>query len=344
VPAFTSRFWFCAGSPSCQDLLKYEVSSRHPDLRFAFSRPGLLTFKSPADLLATAPIHAHLAILGGLSIGGAKSQGDLVPLVRQAGLGADGGVAVEAYAWPTDEEDEPVSHEQLLVVKQAALEELGGRADGAGVALGIVVPPPAHPDYGYWVFVRTRGPAPISVEKVTPPLAAPSRAYSKLVEALAYFGIQPSAGEAVLELGAAPGGATLALLERGLSVVAVDPAKMDPSLEALAAERGLQLRHLEKPAQALTSSDLSGLFSPARWLVSDMNLAPPVAVQQILRARALIKKTLRGAILTLKLNDTSAVDTLPRVLVDLERAFGHAPRVAHLPSHRREVVAVLGAF
>lgn len=160
---------------------------------------------------------------------------------------------------------------------------------------------------------------------------------------MAHFRITLRPGEAVLELGAAPGGATLALLERGQAVVAVDPAKMDERLAPLAAERGLILRHVGKPAQALASSDVSGLPSPVRWLVSDMNLAPPVAVQQLLRARALVKKTLRGAIVTLKLNDKAALDTLPKVLTELERAFESAPQVAHLPSHRREVVAVIGA-
>ncbi|HEX4204653.1 MAG TPA: SAM-dependent methyltransferase [Ktedonobacteraceae bacterium] len=57
-----------------------------------------------------------------------------------------------------------------------------------------------------------------------------SRAEFKLLEALDVFGVSlPSEGRA-LDLGAAPGGWTRLLLEAGMSVVAVDPARLDPRL------------------------------------------------------------------------------------------------------------------
>ena len=57
-----------------------------------------------------------------------------------------------------------------------------------------------------------------------------SRAEFKLLEALETFGVAlPSQGLA-LDLGAAPGGWTRLLLEEGLHVVAVDPAKLDERL------------------------------------------------------------------------------------------------------------------
>ena len=57
-----------------------------------------------------------------------------------------------------------------------------------------------------------------------------SRAEFKLLEALETFGVTlPERGHA-LDLGAAPGGWTRLLLEAGLKVVAVDPAKLDPRL------------------------------------------------------------------------------------------------------------------
>lgn len=333
-----ARFWLCAGAPDCQDLLKYEVLSRHPELRFAFSRPGLLTFKAERELTTTTRIESQLAILSGLSLGGAKTLDEVAPLVQKAWRSPPG---IRAHAWPMAEGDEPMDPSELVRVEGHVRAQLE-ITPSAEHELGILVPPALHPEYGYWAFVRAAG-APTPTERVTPPEASPSRAYSKLVEALTHFQIRLEAGQTVLELGAAPGGATLALLERGLSVVAVDPAKMDARLAPLAQEKRLLLRHIERTAQSLTAADIGGLPSPVSWLVSDMNLAPPVAVQQLLRARALVKKTLRGAILTLKLNDTAAVDTLPKVLVELERAFGQAPKVAHLPSHRREVVAVIGA-
>lgn len=57
-----------------------------------------------------------------------------------------------------------------------------------------------------------------------------SRAEFKLLEALEAFGVTlPSQGSA-LDFGAAPGGWTRLLLQAGMRVVAVDPAKLDPRL------------------------------------------------------------------------------------------------------------------
>ncbi len=55
---------------------------------------------------------------------------------------------------------------------------------------------------------------------------APSRAYRKLEEALVWADITPEPGSIAVELGAAPGGAALALAKRGVSVNAIDPAAM----------------------------------------------------------------------------------------------------------------------
>lgn len=59
-----------------------------------------------------------------------------------------------------------------------------------------------------------------------------SRAEFKLLEALEIFGLSlPERGPA-LDLGAAPGGWTRLLLEAGMSVIAVDPARLDPRLSS----------------------------------------------------------------------------------------------------------------
>lgn len=57
-----------------------------------------------------------------------------------------------------------------------------------------------------------------------------SRAKFKLLEAEQRFGLDFAAYRTALDIGAAPGGWTSLLLERGLRVTAVDPAAMHPSL------------------------------------------------------------------------------------------------------------------
>jgi 23S rRNA (cytidine2498-2'-O)-methyltransferase len=65
-----------------------------------------------------------------------------------------------------------------------------------------------------------------------------SRAEFKLLEALEVFGISLPENGRALDLGAAPGGWTRLLLDAGLSVIAVDPANLDPRLA-----RRKQLEH-----------------------------------------------------------------------------------------------------
>lgn len=57
-----------------------------------------------------------------------------------------------------------------------------------------------------------------------------SRAEFKLLEALEVFGLTLPSGGTALDMGAAPGGWSRLLLEAGLHVVAVDPARLDPRL------------------------------------------------------------------------------------------------------------------
>ncbi len=82
-----------------------------------------------------------------------------------------------------------------------------------------------------------------------------SRAYFKLEEALDLAGVDDDLhGSRALDLGAAPGGWTEVLLDRGASVVAVDPGALD---ESVGARPGV--RHIQKKSQAARADgDLEG--------------------------------------------------------------------------------------
>jgi 23S rRNA (cytidine2498-2'-O)-methyltransferase len=130
----------------------------------------------------------------------------------------------------------------------------------------------------------------------------------------------------------------VALLERGVNVIAVDPGDMDPRVAALAEERGLRFEHL-----ALAAGKLDKSVLPPRidYLLSDMNLAPPVALRYVSRLVGMLRGSLRGAFLTLKLNDQAMVDALPSFTAKLAELGLGTPRLVQLPSHRQEVAAVL---
>ena len=67
------------------------------------------------------------------------------------------------------------------------------------------------------------------VPRIAPPEEMVSRAYLKMAEALEWSAIPLARGEVCVELGCSPGGAAQALLERGLFVIGIDPAEVDPT-------------------------------------------------------------------------------------------------------------------
>ena len=99
---------------------------------------------------------------------------------------------------------------------------------------------------------------------------APSRAAMKLDEALAELGHEPGPGETCADLGAAPGGWTQRLVERGARVLAVDPGRLRPELE-----RHPKVRHVAGSAFAFEPDE------PVDWLFCDMAWRP-LEVAQLL--------------------------------------------------------------
>jgi 23S rRNA (cytidine2498-2'-O)-methyltransferase len=163
------------------------------------------------------------------------------------------------------------------------------------------------------------------------PPEAPSRAYRKLEEALAWSGAPVRAGDVAFEIGCAPGGASYALLHRGVHVVGVDPAPVSSIVAAFPGPA--TFRHLKMPVGAVPRAAL-----PPRveWLVLDVSLAPQVALRSIQRFIPPFRKTLRGALLTLKLNDWKLADQIP-ALLERVRALGFREvRATQLPSNRQE--------
>ncbi|GAB4206580.1 MAG: 23S rRNA (cytidine(2498)-2'-O)-methyltransferase RlmM [Sandaracinaceae bacterium] len=96
----------------------------------------------------------------------------------------------------------------------------------------------------------------------------PSRAARKVEEALAWMGVAPGVGEVCVDLGAAPGGWSWALLERRARVIAVDPAELRPDV---ARHRGL--RHENRSAFGYEPEE------PVDWLFCDMAWRPLEAAQ-----------------------------------------------------------------
>ncbi len=340
-------FAYATTSPGSEAWLKREVARTHPSLRPAFGRPGLVTFKAAASTLsADFALESAFARSSGAAIGSLEDEAAIAELAQRAAqrLGAPLVLAVAprvAGAWA---ELDASARAQASAVADA----LADRARGAlicalphpGQRVFDVFIAPGEPSFvGLHSHTASRAPHPGGLLPAALPPAAPSRAYLKLAEAVLRFGLDLRAGEAALELGCAPGGISLALLERGIEVLGVDPGAMDPRVAdaAQSATNRGSFRHLAEPVGALKRADLP---RPLHWIVSDMNLAPRVVLRYVERAVGPSRGTLLGAIVTLKLNEPAMIDELPE-LAERLRSMGFARiHLAQLPSNRQELCAL----
>ncbi len=156
-----------------------------------------------------------------------------------------------------------------------------------------------------------------------------SRAKKKLLEALDVFSIAlPKTGRA-LDLGAAPGGWTQALLEQGLSVTAVDPAALDHRLSSP------KLEHYRGTAERFLASQPRAGFG---LIVNDMRLDARDTARLLISVAELLAPS--GSILTtLKLPERGFVQVLDAALDLLREHF--RVRARQLFHNRSEVTAVL---
>jgi 23S rRNA (cytidine2498-2'-O)-methyltransferase len=325
-------FVFASCATGCEAHIKDDVAHDLPALRLAFSRPGLVTFKIDGDVPAEVPRPSPWARVWGASVGRADHVG-----------GALAAVPAEArrlHVYARDPEAEGVGAQVADV--EAVLRESGRFADGSQAADGelvadVIVAPGEHWFLGVHRHGPGRSPFPGGALPVAIPDDAPSRAFAKIEQAIAWAGLPVAPGHIAVEIGSAPGGAAYALARRGVTVWGVDPGAMAPHVLAYRGHSGARVHHVQ---ETLASVRWEMLPRSADWLLLDVNLAPPVAIHGLARLVPAWKKKLRGAVLTLKMNDAAM---RRGVTTWLERiaAFGFDDvQVTHLPSNHTELCVV----
>ncbi|RED60292.1 SAM-dependent methyltransferase [Cohnella lupini] len=152
-----------------------------------------------------------------------------------------------------------------------------------------------------------------------------SRAAFKLLEAERAFNLPLDRFSNALDLGAAPGGWTSVLLDRGMKVTAVDPAEMDPSLEYHP-----KLRHIRSNA-----ADVS--FAPGSFdlLVCDMSWDPH-HTRRIVSELAPALSAGASGIITLKLMYKKPLQSINDLMEDYSHEFD-VRKVKQLFHNREEV-------
>lgn len=340
-----AQFAYCVCQPGAEPALKDEVAARLPAWRFAFSRPGFVTFKLPEPTPPESfdPLRLTFARATGVSFG--RFDGDAEDVAS---------LAEQAWAMPAVQEQIAAGPVRLQVWRRdsqlpgddgvepgptpesvAALEALTATApDGALAADARVSLDVALVEAGQWWvgahLIRSRtdrwvGGAP----RINQPEHAVSRAYLKLKEGLLWSGLPAATGDYWLELGCAPGGASQTLLDAGMRVVGVDPAEVDPIVAAHP-----NFEHLRARANEIGVDEVTDIA----WITSDINAAPDYTLDAVERLVTHPSTQVRGLLLTLKLlGPNLARPEVVAATIERVRSWGYADvRTRQLAHNRRE--------
>ena len=152
-----------------------------------------------------------------------------------------------------------------------------------------------------------------------------------MLEALNWSALPTARGDLCIELGCAPGGASQALLEYGLTVLGVDPAEVNPEVLAHPHFTHLRRRSIEVPHKQLCG---------ARWLAADINATPTYTLDAVEQVITNDQTNIRGMILTLKLTDLKLAEALPQ-FIERIRSWGYRDvRTRQLAFNRQEICLV----
>ena len=341
-----SKFLFVTCQVGAEAAVKSEFARDCPEWRFAYSRPGFLTFKLPASFqtIADFELDSVFARAHGFVLG--KVAGDDIDARLRAARDLIGGHRFNTlHVWQRD----------FATVGQRGFEP-GPTAltDEAGQALFTPLPSTGHPwwfdskgpvldcilvEPNEWWFgfhhihsIPSRWPGGIfHLPEMAPEMV--SRAYIKMREALAWSRLPVQRGDTVAEIGSAPGGASQALLSRGLKVIGIDPAAMDGAVLA-----NSKFTHVQKRGHEVRRREFRGV----RWLAADINVAPQYTLDTVEAIVTHPSVKIEGLLLTLKLLEWKLADEVPAYLKRI-RSWGYQQVAARQLSHNRQEVCVAAA-
>ena len=297
-----NQFYFVLTNPEAETLFFEELRLRYPEFRRSYSKSGFITLKGVEEVIFK-PLFCRLS---GISHGS----------FRKADLHVD-----RAWVYAVNPE---------LVIPQD-LKELSDRTifkPGETARLVIMTGPDE-----YWLGSYTLRPdhfqTPGEVSSILE-REVPSRAYYKIAEVYEAFDLPFENQSKVLELGSAPGGASLFLLEQDMKVLGVDPADMDPVIT-----KKFDFKHIRRPFETLTEQDLPDDID---WIISDINLPPTVVLKEVHRLLSFLEP--RGLIITLKINDMKHLQVVAGVREQFRKHGFDKVELKYLPSHRKEIALI----
>jgi 23S rRNA (cytidine2498-2'-O)-methyltransferase len=348
----TPRFVLATCQVGAEAALKNEIARRWPDFRVAYSRPGFLTFKLPEGvwLRPEFDLEAVFARSHAFSLGKASgaSPDDLAaqawalaasrPVERVHGWSRDS-------VWPAREDGEARAATAIQAMREALRthcprpEMLAADATGPNRAaqpgeyvLDCVLVQQDEWWVGWHRVHSVPSQWPGGMIELKLPSDAVSRAWLKMEESLEWLQWPIPPGARVAELGSAPGGASQALLGRGMNVLGIDPAEMDPRVLGHP-----NFVHLRRRIPQVRRRD----FRKIRWLTVDMNVAPAYTLEAVEAIVTHPEVNIRGLILTLKLPQWELADHVPEYL-ERVRGWGYNEVGARQLQHNRQEICLAG--
>ena len=342
------QFLFVTCQVGAEKAVKGELANRWPAFRLAFSRPGFLTFKLPANHAPADDfdLESVFARAYGFSLGEVSGKNEEQLAANVWNL-CKGRTIQQIHVWEKDRSEpgihrfEPsitpaaINAHRLLFQQCPRAQNLAREADVPTVParvgeliLDCVILSPNQ----WWVgfhrakLVPSRYPG--GMMSLELPRDAVSRAWLKMEEGLRWSELPIPRGARVAEIGSAPGGASQALLSRGLIVTGIDPAEMAPAVL-----NHPRFTHIRRRSMEVRRRD----FQKIRWLTADMNVAPEYTLDAVEAIVVHPRVNIRGLLLTLKLPQWKLASSLPEYVARVQSWGYNLVRARQLQYDRREV-------
>ena len=321
MKSIATEFLFALTNPGTEKALKLELDAAGLCWRSSYQRRGFVTFKADVPI-SLKSLEVELGCARRLCLSLGKST------TREEAVARLGDLGVIHYAKFHDRKMQGIDQLDPVV------RPLAGELIGTVVELG---------EGEFWSGVHRHrpflSPDPAGDSGIVMVERSPSRAWLKLEEAVRFFDLKITSQDIVVELGCAPGGVVLALLDRGVSVIGVDPAKMAEVVMKWAIsnrEDGLAggpwFYHCRKPAALVSKRDLG---QGVTWFMSDMNQSPEVVLRECARF-CKMAPSIKGVLITLKLTDLAQVTEKVAWFAALREMGFKTVRLQQLAVHHKE--------
>lgn len=288
-----------------EKLLKEEIKIKYPHLKFAYSRPGYVTFKDTTDsFTAETELNLIFARSYGLVLGKFPKE------VLEGEIKKYKDTVIHRFSYVTEEYSgqKAIMGKNILDVMEIKEGEFW---------LGL-----KKARFFSWFY-------PFANPHVVAPKESPSRAYLKMEEAFIWSNYSPEEGEIAMELGSAPGGASYSMVNRGIEVYGVDNAIMSDTLL-----NHPLFTHIKEPMQKVRDEHIP---RPCHLLIADVNVMPSLAMAQIKRFMSL-RPGIKNVFYTLEIGDKITVPELLSHIQTFKRFGFREVGATQLPSNKSEIL------